>query len=318
MAVPALSRVEPVTQFRSGEQPDVDAAGHGHLIGGNAGQGDGQGTDRQGVLQAPQHIGSGATGGNAHQHVSWAEPPSFQIIPARLATILQSFRTAQQGRSPPGQHPLHQLGRCAEGGGALRRVEDAQSPRGAGAQIEEAAPCRQPRRDRIDGLGQAGRRSLHCPLGLQVVLAEQLNQGQGVQLVEPLAGGIGLFGEQVTPIRAHSRPSRLRRKASSSGSPEITAASVSVLSSDGVVSPDSVVSPGAAPTAGPVRSRQLGSSMLRSGGTISRRSSSLLGRKPAGTKRASYPSWRQKASSSSRSSTSTLGAGKSWASSRPA
>jgi len=213
------------------------------------------------------HVGGGASGGDAHQGITGLEATGDQVIAAGIAEILQTLGTAQQGRCPAGQHPLHQFRGAAEGGGTLRCIQNTEPPGGAGTEVKQAAPVGQPLADGIDRIRQGRRRGGHGLLGPAILIAEQRHQVGGAEGIQLAAAGVGLFGEQVAPLHlaqaaVHSNPSRRRRKSSSSV--------LSLLMGSG--SPCS---------------RQEVTSIFRSGGAISSRSSGVWGRKPAGTKRAS-------------------------------
>ena len=60
-------------QLRSGEQANVDGAGHRRLFAGYAGQGDGQGAEGLGLGQSTNYVGGGAPSGDAHQAVARTE-----------------------------------------------------------------------------------------------------------------------------------------------------------------------------------------------------------------------------------------------------
>ena len=221
-------------QFRSSQQTNVDVAGHGRLLGGHTGQGDGQGSDAAGMAESPEHIGGCAPRRDAHQGIGRSEAALLQVGRACIKKIFQALRTSQQCGGPTGQHPLHQLGRCAEGGGAFGRIQHTQAPGGASAKIKEPPTGAQPLGDRIHRRSEARGCLGHSALGLQFVLTEQGHQSSGLEFVEGFTGGIGLFSEQMAAIEglgwgAHSRPSRRRRKASSSGSPTDGEASAAVL-----------------------------------------------------------------------------------------
>ena len=97
-------------QLGSGQQANVDVAGHRGLLSRHAGHGHGERTDRLRHRQATQHVGGGAAGGDPHQTIAPGKPPLVQIVAAGLGLVLQAFGTAQQGRGAPRQNPLHQLG----------------------------------------------------------------------------------------------------------------------------------------------------------------------------------------------------------------
>ena len=145
-------------------------------------------------------VGGGAAGGNADEHIGSAEAPGFQVGLACLLQVFEPFGAAQQGRRPPGQHALHQLGRRTKGGRTFGRIQHAQAARGASPQIEEPAALGQPFGNGVDGRRQGWGRRRHGLLGPAVFLAEELHQISGGELVEVGAELVGLLGEQMAPV----------------------------------------------------------------------------------------------------------------------
>ena len=118
-------------QFGASEQANVDGAGHRHLLGWHAGHGDCQGSDRLGVLQGPEHVGSGAASSDAHQTIGRAKAALLQVAAASSCQILQALGAAQQGWGAASEHALHQLRRRAESWRTLGGVEHTEPAGGA-------------------------------------------------------------------------------------------------------------------------------------------------------------------------------------------
>jgi hypothetical protein len=70
-----------------------------------------------------------------------------------LRAVLGPFLRAEDRLGAAGDDPLHQLRIAAEGWRALAGVEDAESPRGAGADVEEAPAGAEGVLDAADGAG---------------------------------------------------------------------------------------------------------------------------------------------------------------------
>src|SRR6185312_13183659 len=92
-----------------------------------------------------------------------------------------------------GDDALKQLGRDGEGGGALARVEDAETSAGAGSNVEEAAALPEALRDRVHGAGDLRQHRRNGGSDLRVLMVDDAEHLERGQFADVLRGWVARF-----------------------------------------------------------------------------------------------------------------------------
>ena len=197
VAVPALSRVDPVTISGPVSTRIETSAGVGDLLGGHAGHEHRLRAALAGPFDRGMNEGRGAAGGDAENDVAGAHPARFELAPRGVGIVLGALDRGDQRPFAASEDALHQSRVGAESGRAFGSVEHSQPAAGARADVEQPATVRQGRADEFDRRGDLRPRGVQGGVHLDVVALEQLDRGLERERVELERTGVPRFGGEL-------------------------------------------------------------------------------------------------------------------------
>ncbi len=216
VAVPALRRVEPVT---------TSGPVSGRIVTSAAGSPATACTQVRKTVLAPSSRRArgapderrGPAGRDADNHIVAADLSLIHLGRAGLRGILSAFHRAADGDIPAGDNPQDHLRVGAEGGRAFRRIQHAESPAGARADVEQPAAPVQAINDDPHGRGDLALRCAGRLDGALVLLVHERHGRFDAHRVEVHRIREPLLGEKMGAIHFHSSSKSTRSPAGAGG-----------------------------------------------------------------------------------------------------
>jgi len=180
--------------FRAGGGVDGDVYCLRDGRAGDAGEADGECAERFGVGESAENVGRAAGGGDADEGVGLGEAGLLEVAGTFFGGVFGVLAGEAEGAVAAGDESLEEVGRDGEGWGALAGVEDAEASAGAGTDVEEMAAAGEAGGDFVDGAGDGGELGADGGSDFRVFVVDELEHGEGGELVDVCGGGVAGFG----------------------------------------------------------------------------------------------------------------------------